>query len=100
MPRAPRSKRFKSETLRELPRSDRLFWKTDLSEQLAQKARDKHTDNTPRNLLRHEIETMALHEVAVFRGRGFFQYLPSREALKKPKTELLLPKERSIKQPG
>ena len=61
-------------TLRDLGPSGRHFWRDSLAEQLSQSVNDKGTDGNLRKLPGNEITVMALNEIAVQRGRGFFYH--------------------------
>ncbi|KAH3938815.1 hypothetical protein HBH98_172470 [Parastagonospora nodorum] len=70
--------------LREIPASQRQFWKEELSDHVAQQVRDKtHDGSNDRSLLPNEIDALALNEIAVLRGAGFFMFLPNRHSWSK-----------------
>jgi hypothetical protein len=70
--------------LRDLPISPRCFWKADLSSQILQRVLDKTHDGTnDRWLPPNEIDSMALNEIAVTFGSGFFFFLPNRHGWSK-----------------
>lgn len=73
-PVIPPRRKIKTTTLRDLEQSDRHFWKDSLAEQLAQSVKDKSTDGNLRKLPGNETTVMALNEIAVQRGRGFFYH--------------------------
>lgn len=80
-----------SRFLRELLCSKRLFWKDDSAEQLSQQVSDRNNRGVKRILPQNEVTVMALNEIAVYAGRGFFQHLPSRDVWKTPANEGLMP---------
>lgn len=86
--------------LRGLQQSDRYFWKTSYSTQLDQTIFDKVSDGTSRQIPPNEITVMALNEIAVQRGRGFFLHLKNRDGWKKHPSEELCPASRVPPQPG
>lgn len=65
--------------LRDIPTSSRFFWRDELQEYLTQRVRDRTHDSTnDRDLPPNEIDCLALNEIAVSEGQGFFFFLPSR----------------------
>ncbi|USP75478.1 hypothetical protein yc1106_02752 [Curvularia clavata] len=70
--------------LREIPTSQRYFWREELSSHIRQQVRDRtHDGANDRPLLPNEIDALALNEIAVLRGAGFFMFLPSRNSWNK-----------------
>ena len=75
-------------SLRDLPTSDRYFWKHEVSEQLTQTAYDRYPDQLERPLPMSEITAMALNEACAFHGHGFFLHLPPRDSWRRaPKVD-------------
>ncbi|CAO2652461.1 Nn.00g007440.m01.CDS01 [Neocucurbitaria sp. VM-36] len=67
--------------LRDLPHSSCHFWKKQLNEYVAQQVRDRTYDGTnDRYLPPNEIDALALNEIAVSEGQGFFLFLPNRNS--------------------
>jgi hypothetical protein len=67
--------------LRSLPVSARHFWRSCLEEQLSFTQYDlKAVTNFKRSMPGNELLTMALNEIAVTRGRGFFFHILCRDA--------------------
>ncbi|KAH3968506.1 hypothetical protein HBH98_172270 [Parastagonospora nodorum] len=67
--------------LRDIALSPRCFWKDDLQAYLIQKVRDRTYDSTnDRDLPSNEIDCLALNEIAVAEGQGFFLFLPNRSS--------------------
>ena len=85
-------------TLRTLPESSRYFWKTSHSEQLSQTVHDKRSDGNKRLLLANEVAVMALNEIAVTRGQGFFFYLKNRTCWRGEPQDC--PRSRALPRPG
>lgn len=65
-------------SLRELSLSDFHFWRDSPSEQFSLTVTDQKSDGNTRALPKNEIIAMALNEIAVRYGRGFFFHLLSR----------------------
>lgn len=80
--------------LRDLPLTDRYFWKDSIESQLAQTVVDKDWNSNKRILPGNEVTAMALNELAASRGRGFFFYMLTREAWKTWPNENLYPADR------
>lgn len=70
-------------SLYDIPLSNRFFWKEPVIEQLALRVVDKYPEQTTRPMPKHEILVMALNEIAVHHGYGFFFYLPSKDGQRK-----------------
>lgn len=89
-------------TLRDLSRSHRLFWEDSWFAQFSQKMADRSPDGTLRMLSGNELVVMALNEVAVQRGRGFFYHFKSKDRWKNRQSEdaKICPKSRVPSQPG
>ena len=85
-------------TLRTLPESSRYFWKTSHSEQLSQTVYDKRSDGNKRLLPANEVAVMALNEIAVTRGQGFFFYLKNRTCWRGAPQDC--PRSRALPRPG
>lgn len=68
-------------TLRNLPASERYFWKDSTAEQVKISVKDQNADYIKRALPGNEITVLALNEIAATRRRGFFYHLPPRAAL-------------------
>ena len=86
-------------TLRTLPQSSRHFWKTSHLDQVSQSMNDYI--GVKRELPPNEIAVMALNEIAVERGHGFFFHLKSRvSGYKKSGKEELSPADRVAPGPG
>ena len=88
-----------SPVLRDLPLTTR-FLQSDAAAQLALQISDKDTNGFVRELPDNEVLVMALNEISAERGRGFFYYLPFREAWKKHDSINLLPISRRPVAPG
>lgn len=86
--------------LRDVPRSDKFFWKDTIAEQIAQKVEDRDLSGYKRALPGNETLVMGLNEIAVEQGYGFFLHLPSRESWKTNDDESLLPLSRRPGSPG
>lgn len=90
----------KSKTiLRDIPPTTGLL-QSDTAAQLSLEIADKDANGYMRDLPGNEILVMALNEIAADRGRGFFFYLPFREAWKKTDSLDLLPASRIPSAPG
>ena len=61
----------------------RLFWRSTLDEQLRLFTLDKDFGNFKRPLLKNEMMTMALNEVAAHHGRGFFFFMLDRDGFQR-----------------
>lgn len=72
----------------------------DAASQLELKVADKDSNGYLRELPDNEVLVMALNESAAAQGRGFYYYLPFREAWKKHDSVNLLPKSRVPIAPG
>jgi hypothetical protein len=71
---------LKSLKLREIPLTTQ-FAKEQLDEYLTQQIHDKTYDGTnDRHLPPNELDALALNEIAVSRGQGYFFFLPSRNS--------------------
>jgi hypothetical protein len=68
--------------------------------QLALDVADKDSNGHVRELPGNEVLVMALNEIAAEQGRGFYYYLPFREAWKKHDSIDLLPVSRRPVAPG
>lgn len=71
--------------------SQRCFWKDSTTEQLTTLHYDKHPEQYSRPLPNNEVMVMALNEIAAHHGSGFFFYLPSKNATRKPAAEEVSP---------
>ena len=80
----PASKASRATTLpklREIPISPRYFWLEELSDHIRQQVCDRtHDGANDRLLLPNEIDALALNEIAVVRGAGFFMFLLNRNS--------------------
>jgi len=85
--------------LRDIPPTTR-FLQPDATAQLAIQISDRDANGHVRGLPDNETLVMALNEIAAERGRGFFYYLPFREAWKKHDGVDLLPVSRRPTAPG
>lgn len=81
-------------TLYNIPTSERYFWKEAIMQQLALAVFDKYPDQTDRPMPKHEILVMALNEIAVCHGYGFFFYLPFKDRQRKALKEEFCPPSR------
>lgn len=93
-------KQDKANVLRDIPSSDRFFWKAEHADQWNLTVTDKSADGTQRVLLKNEVTVMALNEVACHAGRGFFFHMRNKEFWKKPFNPALCPDERAPVRPG
>ncbi|XP_014559608.1 hypothetical protein COCVIDRAFT_24092 [Bipolaris victoriae FI3] len=67
--------------LRDIPTSDLYFSDHPLSNYIVQQVRDKTFDGTNhRDLPPNEVDVLALNEIAVSEGEGFFFFLPNRSS--------------------
>lgn len=89
------------ESLKLLPPSQSLlFCKDTYEEQAKFRVVDKLKTGGERNLPSNEILVMALNEIAVLRGHGFFLHLRNRDCWKKvPESAALCPPERRVPRP-
>ncbi|KAG8532801.1 uncharacterized protein KY384_002679 [Bacidia gigantensis] len=87
-------------TLRSLISIDQLYRENGPLSQLNHELYDKVPNSNLRHLQKNEILTLMLNEVAVLKGRGFFQHLRNRESwLKKPPVTIC-PESRASTAPG
>ena len=86
--------------LRDIPASGRYFWKESLAEQFALEMADRNPEQKLREMPKHEILTMALNEVAVDKGYGFFFYLAPRDGGRRVPSIDLCPSSRLPPPPG
>lgn len=70
-------------TLRSIPQSEHYFWDQSQPRQLHQPVTDKLGGGSHRKLPENESAVMALNELAVQRGRGFFFHFRNRDSSKK-----------------
>lgn len=80
--------------LHDIPTSKRHFWKESIVEQLALEMADKYPEQTTRPMSKHEILVMALNEIAVHYGYGFFFHLPSKGGQRKTPNDEVCPRSR------
>ena len=88
------------QTLRNIPTSDRYFWKDALADQRGLVVKEKQISRTFRQLPGNELIAMALNEVAFSRGRGFFLHLRNRDSHKTPPSKSICPTSRAHTKPG
>lgn len=87
--------------LRSLPASPRHFWRNSLEEQLSFTQYDlKAASNFKRSIPGNELLALALNEIAVSRGRGFFLHLLCRDAWTSWPNEEMHPGSRVPPMPG
>jgi hypothetical protein len=89
----------KNPTLRDIPPGATIL-QPSAGEQRSQKISDKDANGYERVLPDNETLVMAMNEVAAKHARGFFYYLPFREAWKKTDSVDLFPKSRVPDAPG
>ncbi|KEQ85229.1 hypothetical protein M438DRAFT_272025 [Aureobasidium pullulans EXF-150] len=91
----------KDSLLRNLPISGRHFWKGTLAEQLSATQLDNRpTNKSKRSMPGNELTVMALNEVAISHGRGFFFHVLGRDSWTSWPTEDMHPKSRVPQLPG
>ena len=81
-------------TLYSISTSERYFWKDTIVQQLALAVFDKYPEQILRPMPKHEILVMALNEVAVCHGYGFFFHLPFTDSQRRSPNEELCPPSR------
>ena len=80
--------------LYDIPTSERYFWKESIGQQLALTVFDKYPEQIVRPMPKYEILVMALNEIAVYHGYGFFFHLPFKDNQPKAPSEELCPPSR------
>ena len=80
--------------LYDIPTSERYFWKESIGQQLALAVFDKYPEQIVRPMPKYEILVMALNEIAVCYGYGFFFHLPFKDSQPKAPSEELCPPSR------
>lgn len=96
-----RRQKSKSNVLKDLPNSrERFFCQNTYEAQLGLRVTDKIKSGGERKLPDNEMLVMALNEVAVSRGSGFFFHIRNRDCWKKPPdSTVLCPLGRQISRP-
>jgi hypothetical protein len=94
--------RLQCSVLRDIPTSQRHFWRANHREQMALAVSDALwlTKRYLRPLPANELAVMALNEIAALEGVGFFMHLKSRTCFRKRASSILAPKSRTPNQPG
>lgn len=89
------------QSLRDLPTSKRYFWAASWEEQWNLSITDRRPHGTTMRLMsKNESTAMALNEIAVEKGRGFFYHLRNKEYWKKAPNIEACPSSRVPVQPG